>query len=311
MEANKQLWILGIAFLVMSSILFIVGYLFTGSVGIVSIAFFIQILMFLMHQAFMWWILYQFAITNKRMSNKLHFLNKVALGGSAGFLFLYLVIAPLSQVPIKETISPISSVLVILIMAIVIVYQENNTNNFFVLNLHKKVNQTKKELNQMISFLMAWITINLLWLSLAFHLSLNIFTFMYLLLLVLQSSLTYTTYGQSKYWNFTYETVVLLQLFVLGLYYRQWIVLVAATLLGGAFLVRQWYDLEYKKSSKIIGVIVYLIVTVLMIVRQFLWMSIYGEPSRLLLFPLFILIFVFSLIYMINDPKFYQKIFIK
>lgn len=311
MDTNKQLWIMGILFLVSSSILFIIGFIFTGDVGILSIGFFVGIILLLGHQSFMWWILYQFAITHKRMSNKLHFLNKVALGGNAGFILLYLTVAPLVKVPVKETLQPISSILVLITMAIIIVYQENNTNNFFSLDLHKKTNQTKKELNQSIGFIMAWITVNLLWLALAFHFSLNVFTFMYLLLLILQSSLTYTTYGQSKYWNFTYEIVVLLHLSVLGMYYQQWIVYGIAILAGGAFALRQWFDMEYKKSSKIIGTIVYLFVSVIVLVYGIFGNFEQGEPSQLLLFPLLTFAFVFALVYMINDTKFYQKIFIK
>lgn len=311
MDTNKQLWIMGILFLVVSSILFIVGYAFTGDTGILSIGFFVGIILFLGHQGFMWWVLYQFAITHKRMSNKLHLLNKVALGGTSGFILVYLIVAPLIKVPIKETLNPISSIIVLITMVSIIIYQENNTNNFFVLDLHKKTNQTKKELNQSIGFIMAWITINLLWLALAFHFSLNLFTFMYLLLLILQSSLTYTTYGQSKYWNFTYESVVLLHLFVLGMYYQQWFVYGFAILIGGAFVLRQWFDMEYKKSSKIIGAVIYLLVSLMVLIYGMFGNFEQGEPSQLLLYPLLTFTFVFGLVYMINDPKFYQKIFVK
>jgi len=311
MEDNKRLWIVGILCLSISSMIYLVGFLFISKVSLISVAFILGLLLFLAHQGFMWWILYQFAITRKRMSNKLHLLNKIGMAGNFGFLFLYLVLIPFIDMEINESLNPFSTILVILIALWIIAYQENNTNNFITLNFHKKIKQSKKEFNQWVGFGISWITINVIWLSIAFYSPLNLFVLIYVLLLILQSSLTYTTYGQSKYWNFAYEAVLLTQLFVSALYFDNLIVYVVSSILGLGFVFRQWYDLAYKPISKIVGIIVYSVFSVLLYINPLQWNFIEKDPSKLIQFPFFIVGSVFLIIYVLDNPKFYEKIFVK
>jgi len=311
MEENKRLWIVGILFLIMSSVMYVIGFLFISKVSLISVAFILGLLLFLAHQGFMWWILYQFAITRKRMSNKLHFLNKIGMAGTFGFVFLYLVLIPFIDREINESLNPFSSSLVVLIAIWIIAYQENNTHNFITMNVHKKIKQSKKEFNQWVGFGVSWMTINVLWLSIAFDSPLNLFVLVYILLLVLQSSLTYTTYGQSKYWNFTYEAVLLTQLFVTGLYFDNLIVYSVSSLLGLGFVFRQWYELEYKPMSKIIGIIVYSGLASLVYMNPLHWNLSGKDPSMLIQFPFFVVGSVFLVIYLLDNPKFYEKIFVK
>lgn len=311
MEANKQLWIMGSVFLIMSSLLFVIGFIFVSETSLLSVAFIAGLILFLGHQGFMWWILYQFAITKKRMSNKLHLLNKVALGGSVGFMSVYLILIPFIHRSISESLNPISTIIIIILMVSIIIYQENNTNNFFTWNLHKRTNQTKKEFNQSIGFVMAWMVINLIWLSIAFYIPLTIFTFMYLFLLVLQSSLTYTTYGQSKYWNFAYEAVLLIQLFVISLHFDVLLLYILSTLFISGFMLRQWVELEYKRTSKIIGIVLYITLSLLLYINPMQLDFLGSDPSNLIGYPLLMSGSVFLILFMVDNPKFYEKIFVK
>jgi hypothetical protein len=160
MALNKKLTIYGGILLAISIVSFIVTFILLSSKSIISIAFFAGLIFFILHQVASWWIIYQFAITRKRMGNRLHMYNKLAVGISAGFGFIYLVLVQLVDLSFNEQLTPVFTVISLILMALYIFLQENNTNNFYYFNLHKKTNQSKKSLNQSIGFLTTWMYIN-------------------------------------------------------------------------------------------------------------------------------------------------------
>ena len=126
--------------------------------------------------------------------------------------------------------------------------------------------------------------------------------------MLIQNGLAYTTYGQSRYWNFTYEIVYLVFILAIALTLKLNILYSLGILLGIVFVYRQWMDLEYSTQSRIIGGLVFIGLAVGTLINP---LNIYyTDYSVSNLVPFVGLGFgcVFMVAYIINNPRFIKKL---
>lgn len=308
MELQKKLYLYASLMLAVSVVGFsIIFFLFSGK-SIVSLSFIFGLVFMSLHQVASWYILYQFVITRKRMGNKIHLFNKISVGIAAGFGVIYLVFIQFIGLPMTENVKTWITFLVAILIPVFIFFQENNTNNYVSFDFHKKTNQTKKSLNQSIGFITTWMYINILWFSIGFHMQLNVFVFIFLILLLIQNGLAYTTYGQSRYWNFTYELVYLVFILAIALTLKMQILYTLAILLGIAFVYRQWMDLEYSPQSRIVGGLLFIGLAVGTLVNPLNIYYMDYSVSKLVPFVGLGYGCVFMVAYIINNPRFIKKL---
>lgn len=260
------------------------------------------------HQTTIWWIFYRFAVTRQRMKNRLQFMHQVALGVTFGFTFLYIGVNVLWGMGLYEKTDDWQTLLIVLLMVVYILYQENNTHNLISLNLHKKVNQSKKAMNQYIGFALNWLMINILWNSIGLSKGLPVFAFIYVFLILVQNSLNYTTLGQSRYWNFTYEVVLLIHLYCVAIQ-NEWMALFAVTVvLSIVLFLRQWRWLNYKRRSKIIGVCMIVFANSILVFMMRDGLFFQESLSYLIPFPFILYLIILAIVYIINEPSFYKRL---
>jgi hypothetical protein len=137
---------------------------------------------------------------------------------------------------------------------------------------------------------------------------LNMFIFLFISLLLIQNGLSYTTYGQSKYWNFTHEMVYVVFILVLGLNVNMIAVTILGLVLAILLVVRQWINQEYSKLSKVIGSIVLALASLSTVINP---LNIdYTQKSASSLVPYvglsFVLIFI--IVYIVQNPRFVKKL---
>mgnify|MGYP001262161735 CR=1 FL=1 len=307
MILKNKLSLLGIVIAVTSLVIYLFLHVFIiEKMGIVL--FIIGMIAIVGHQVATWWIFYRFAITRQRMKNRLQFMHQVALGVTFGFSFIYLLANAFLGRHLHEDTKGGRTLVLLVLIGIYILYQENNTHNLFSFNLHKKVNQTKKAVNQYIGFGLNWLLINILWNALGIGGGLPIFAFIYVFLMLVQNSLNYTTLGQSKYWNFTYEAIVLIHLYSVGLQ-NGWIwMIVISGFLGLALFLRHWNWLHYKKYSMAIGVLLMVILNAMFILKILDGQYRQDPLSELIPIPFNLYLIILAIVYIINEPSFYKRL---
>lgn len=307
MILKNKLSLLGIVIAVTSLVIYLFLHVFIiEKMGIVL--FIVGMIAIVGHQVATWWIFYRFAITRQRMKNRLQFMHQVALGVTFGFSFIYLLANAFLGRHLHEDTKGWHTLVLLVLIGIYILYQENNTHNLFSFNLHKKVNQTKKAVNQYIGFGLNWLLINILWNALGIGGGLPIFAFIYVFLMLVQNSLNYTTLGQSKYWNFTYEAIVLIHLYSVGLQ-NGWIwMIVISGFLGLALFLRHWNWLHYKKYSMAIGVLLMVILNAMFILKILDGQYRQDPLSELIPIPFNLYLIILAIVYIINEPSFYKRL---
>lgn len=308
MDLNKKLITRGAVLLGISVIVYTIGFLvFNNHVKELNLVwvFFILMLVFMcLHQIGAGWVLYQFAVTRKKMSNKIHLFNRISVGVSLGFTGVFLVMVQWAKLPLNDSAGLVMNALVLILMAGYVFIQENNTNNFVYFNFHKKLKISKKEYNQIVGFLTNWIAINIIWLSFAFGLRLPLMLLLYCLLILIQNSLSYTTYGQSKYWNFSYEVILIGHIGALGLVSGKLIVLIIGLIIGGLFILRQWREMEYKAVAYVAGLLIYVFGALVLIINPFGMKLAKEWISDGLPMVFSVILLTFAIAYFINNPKF-------
>ncbi len=274
----------------------------------------IGLIPFIGQQVGTWIILYRFAVTRKRMSNKLHLFNRISALITIILSSLMVLMAKLYDVPITDSSNIFRGLLVLVLLGLYIFYQENNTNNLIVLNLYKKLKQSKKEYNQMIGFLTGWTGVNLLWLTLFAGISLNFMTFFYIVLILIQNALSYTTYGQSKQWNFTYEIIGVGHLVSLGFSSSSIVIIVIGLSVGLILCIRQWIGNGYLLRAKLSGIFIYIVLGSTMVLSSTVlmknWVLIQGSLNVTEIIPYVFILFLvtFSLTFVINEPRFLKNL---
>ena len=209
---------------------------------------------------------------------------------------------------LSEVYQSITTPIILVLVFVNILYQENNTHNVVNFHLSEKTNQSKKTINQYAGIFTTWLFINFMWLPIGFGSVLSIFGFAYIFLMLVQSSLSYTTYGQSRYWNFTYEVIFLLHLSVIGLQQDSVIVMVIAGCVAVAFLLRQWIELGYKVRGILVGTLAFIVLHGVLLVNVF-GFSLGGENfSQLIIYPAVQLMLAFVVAYIVNEPLYLQRL---
>jgi hypothetical protein len=307
MILKNKLSLLGIIIAVTSLVSYLFLHVFIiEKMGIVL--FIVGMIAIVGHQVATWWIFYRFAITRQRMKNRLQFMHQVALGVTFGFSFIYLVANVFLGTHLHEETKGWHTLVLLVLIGIYILYQENNTHNLFSFNLHKKVNQTKKAVNQYIGFGLNWLLINILWNALGIGGGLPVFAFIYVFLMLVQNSLNYTTLGQSKYWNFTYEAIVLIHLYSVGMQ-NGWVwMIVISGFLGLALFLRHWNWLHYKKYSMAIGISLMVVLNTMFILKILDGQYLHEPLSELIPIPFNLYLIILAIVYIINEPSFYKRL---
>ncbi|MBN2221316.1 MAG: hypothetical protein JW708_03850 [Vallitaleaceae bacterium] len=216
---------------------------------------------YILHLAASMYFLYRFSISGQRMSSKLLVLNKFFVAANMGgfFLFLFLSLFGSSYIisNVNQAMEAPVQIFFLIVIAAYIIYQENNTWNFLPT---KKImarfgSYNKKNVNQMVGIIMMYLFISALWLFPMFGIALPVLIFMSLCFIIIQNSLAYTTFGQNRYWNFTFEITFLLNLSILTNRYDHPAVILLVMLIHSLFFYRQWKMVEYKKISMRIGIV--------------------------------------------------------
>lgn len=307
MSFKKRLFIISGCLLALSFIAYVILDLIVAD-SMHPIVVWISFILFMAHQGASWWVLYRFAMNRQRMSNRLHFMNRVFLGITFGFGLVYIVVIQWFNEGFSEVYQPIITPMMFIMVFGNILYQENNTHNVVNFHISEKTNQSKKTVNQYAGIFTTWLFINFLWLPIGFGSVLSIFSFAYIFLMLVQSSLSYTTYGQSRYWNFTYEVILLLHLSVIGLQQESMLMMIIVGCLSIAFLLRQWIELTYKIRGIIAGVLAFIVVHGVLLMNVFGFSFVDGAFSQLILYPFVQFMIAFVVAYIVNEPLYLQRL---
>lgn len=259
-----------------------------------------------LHQAGNYLILYQFAISKQRMSNRLHVYNKLLIMVMSICGIIYGIMLKLMTQGLSENPSGLISLIFIVLMILNIIYQENNTTKFIKKPLIKIKYNQRRSFNQYFGVLSAALAIMMIWINLVSQVKIDAAIYLFLFLYLVQTGLSYTTYGQSRYWNFTYEVLMSVYVLSIGFNRENFIIIMLGIVLCILLSLRQWKEREYKSYSIIFGVGLYLGVILL---AWFTEIFVNKYFSGTLFFSLVILMISYILTFLVNDPKFHKRFF--
>ena len=167
-------------------------------------------LLYFAHQIFLWGLIY-FAQSNKyHYTSGLHKLNLLALGGNALFIILHLGQTQIFYDGLAQDVSIWSSFASVVIMLVWVLLMENNRRGLF---FGKKVpfpQELIRFARQYHGYYFAWAIIYTFWYHPMISSSGHLIGFLYMFLLLLQSSLFFTTIHKNRFWTLVLEVSVLI-----------------------------------------------------------------------------------------------------
>jgi len=119
-----------------------------------------------------------------------------------------------------------------------------------------------------------------------------------------QNSLSYTTFGQSKYWNLTYELVLVGHVGAIGLITSNITITIVGAILGLLLFLRQWKEANYKFLSQLVGSGIFVAMYVMMLLNLFKldYETMMITEGLLMVMCIFLLTFIGS--YLVVKPDF-------
>lgn len=204
------------------------------------------------HQIGMWVLIYAAQKQKTRYSANLHPMNIAALGLNALFIVLHLVQTHMWYGALAEDVSIFSSQGSVIIMLVMILLMENQRRGMF---FGKKVQwgwvkEAGQWARQYHGYIFAWATIYTFWYHPTENTQGHLIGFLYMFLLMVQSSLFFTRAHVNRWWTFTLEALVLVHGTLVALYQGNDLWPLFAFGFGGIIVITQMHGLRLPRIAK-------------------------------------------------------------
>ncbi len=164
---------------------------------------------YLAHQLFSWGVILRAQRSGLKYTSGLHRLNVLALLGNAFFIVLHLLQTAVWYDGLAQDVSIWSSQWSVIIMLVLILHLENQRRGLF---WGKKINfltETGQLIRRYHGYIFSWGIVYTFWYHPMENTPGHLVGFLYMFLLILQSSLFFTRVHINKYWTFALEILVL------------------------------------------------------------------------------------------------------
>lgn len=258
----------------------------------------------LLHQLGNGFILYRFAVTKHRMSNKLHVYNKLMMIITVSAIILHIFAMNIISDGYLREESWVTVLIFGIIMLLNIIYQENNTSAFLKKVPFKIQNSNKRNFNQLFSLYTSELAIIILWVGMVTNQLLSPLTAAFLFLYVIQTSLSYTTYGQSKYWNVTYELLFVVYIIAYSIQSE----LLITFILGVAISAIIGFRItdSFNRISRFVGLVLHIGLVPL---AYFVHLESVSQTNAMRL-AIGGMAIIYLIVFIIDRPKFIKKLFV-
>ncbi|MBU2864961.1 hypothetical protein KO489_13965 [Reinekea forsetii] len=214
---------------------------------------------YILHQGFMWGLIFYAQRAGLKYSKKLHPINMLALIGTLGFVVLHWVQTAIWYDGIAQDTSVFSSQGSVIVLLVMVLVMENNRRGLFWGKKIPMMNEPGRVFKRYHGYVFAWATIYTFWFHPMENSSGHLVGFFYIFLLMTQGALMFTNMHVNKYWKATLEVFVLFHgtavAFMLG--QEVWPMFFFGFF--GMFIITQMHGLGLKEVTKWLFLAVYLI----------------------------------------------------
>uniref|UniRef100_UPI0031DF4DFE hypothetical protein n=1 Tax=Saccharothrix mutabilis TaxID=33921 RepID=UPI0031DF4DFE len=160
------------------------------------------------HQVASWWLIYLAQTRVRRYTTGLHRLNVVALAVNGAFIGLHVVQTQLFYDGLAQDVSIFSSQGSVVLLLVVVLLMENRRRGLLLARPAPISAEVVRIARRYHGYLFSWAAIYTFWYHPMESTSGHLIGFFYMFLLLLQSSLMFTTAHTNRWWTLTLEVLV-------------------------------------------------------------------------------------------------------
>ena len=164
---------------------------------------------YLVHQGFMWFLIYKAQKDGLKYTGGLHRVNVIALVGNALFVVWHLLQTAFWYDGLAQDVSIWSSQISVIIMLVMILHMENKRRGLFFGRKLNFLNETGDFLRRYHGYIFSWAIVYTFWYHPMENTNGHLIGFFYMFMLMLQGCLFFTRMHVNKYWTFSLEIMVL------------------------------------------------------------------------------------------------------
>lgn len=210
-----------------------------------------------LHQVAIWGLIFYAQKNKLRYTNNLHPVNIVALGVNVFFISWHLVQTHVWYDGLAQDTPIWSSQWSVIIMLVAILLMENQRRGLFFGKKAGFLKETGRVMRKYHGYLFSWAIIYTFWFHPMVAEGQHVLGFLYMFLLMLQSSLFFTRVHINKFWMITLEVAVLFHGTMVAVMHQQaWPMFFFGFF--GLFIVTQMHGLGLKKWQRWLFLAIYL-----------------------------------------------------
>lgn len=199
-----------------------------------------------LHQVIIWYLIYYAQKNKLRYTNKLHKVNYIALGVNAFFIFWHLIQTHIWYDGLAQDVSIWSSQWSVIIMLVAILVMENQRRGIVFGKKVSFLTEAGRSLRKYHGYLFSWAIIYTFWYHPMIGIPQHLIGFLYMFLLMVQSSLFFTRIHVNKYWTVALELAVTIHGTMVAVIHGQaWPMFLFGFL--GVFIITQMHGLGLQK----------------------------------------------------------------
>jgi hypothetical protein len=214
---------------------------------------------YIVHQAFMWGLIFYAQRAGLKYTKKLHPINYLALLGTLGFVVLHWVQTAIWYDGIAQDTSVFSSQGSVIVLLVMVLVMENNRRGLFWGKKLPMMDEPGRVFKRYHGYIFAWATIYTFWFHPMENSSGHLVGFFYMFLLMTQGALMFTNMHVNKYWKATLEVFVLFHGTAVAFMLGQEIWPMFFFGFFGMFIITQMHGIGLKERTKWLFLAVYLV----------------------------------------------------
>ncbi len=164
---------------------------------------------YLIHQGFMWGLIWKARKSNLSYTKGLHGINIIALVGNAVFVIWHVFQTAIWYDGLAQDVSVWSSQWSVIIMLVLILHMENQRRGVFFGKKIPFLTNTGQFIRKYHGFIFSWAIVYTFWFHPMENSSGHLIGFFYMFMLLLQGCLFFTRAHINRYWTFSLEILVL------------------------------------------------------------------------------------------------------
>lgn len=164
---------------------------------------------YLLHQFFMWGLIFYAQRKALKYSKKIQPINVIALLGTLGFVIVHWVQTAIWYDGLAQDVSVFSSQGSVIILLVMVLVMENNRRGLFWGKKIAMLDEPGRVFKRYHGYIFAWATIYTFWFHPMENTSGHLVGFLYTFFIMIQGALMFTSMHVNKYWKVTLEVFVL------------------------------------------------------------------------------------------------------